>query len=881
MIIYCPNYRCKQRSQLHETVTCNCCGTSLAIGNKYKLTKIIRTSPNKINSPECCWSEIFESQDDSGQEILIKILVIVPEALDVPSNAENISNVKRRFEREYQLLTKGIPGVCRGYEVLDLPLEGGVVMMRAIMMEKVAGINLDEYMRTYGAIDSQRAIRWLKQLIKTLSKIHDHQVQHRDIKPSNIMVSGRGSNEQLTLIDFGIALDLSDGNTTEIFGTKDYIDPLYITSGKYQNYSDFYSLGKTFIYLLTGQIIQNDWDEDRNIAHPPIDLKLKIAIQRMTADNVNPRFKNAGQVLRYLKDKYYLSNLLKLTIFAVMGLIAFLTLSYYLRFHPPNKPPEFVHSICEISDINCGDRTSTGIGIREAFSGLSNPDPSIRKNAVQVYENKWTEQHGKAQGSELLIYLNNANVQAENNDQQKIFTMLVVVPDYTKQIGVKANILSGVAQIQKDFNDKKSNLKLYVAILTESSDENQKSPILKRRINEVIEKNNQNQEKSRFIGVIGHYSSQITFSMLNLYAKNEILLISPGATGTGIPNNTVTLKDLEYFGRTIANAQSQASEVFNFIKQLTKKNENSCGLLDIYLSYQRDDFASNSLSLEIRKSFSLMNNVQVQEGLNYDFQSTILDVKKETNKIVSNLREKLISGKNQNNKSYNDKKCTPKQVVIFLPGPHTVHDPTILIQKVAKIIPNDVDFVGNITTSILSESEVQKEINADNPDFYSKAYFVNPYSILDFLPSYFSSSGKENIDVDFIKGLMADNKFSDLLQVDWRHISSADATRIFTQAIKEYQEKEDQYKGHKISKAIRDIIKNPDFVAVGVSGSIKFNGYERQEAKTATILKYIPHLNSKKMVAVPVGYRDPSDLSKEAKEYRPLTFNDLKPLNNQ
>lgn len=48
----------------------------------------------------------------------------------------------------------------------------------------------------------------LRQIIKSLKKIHDTGIVHRDVKPANLVVTKKG---QIKIIDFGAATDLRIG----------------------------------------------------------------------------------------------------------------------------------------------------------------------------------------------------------------------------------------------------------------------------------------------------------------------------------------------------------------------------------------------------------------------------------------------------------------------------------------------------------------------------------------------------------------------------------------------------------------------------------------------------------------------------------------------
>jgi serine/threonine protein kinase len=886
MTIICPNYRCSQRSQPDDALVCDNCGTHLTISNKYKLTKIVRSSPHKINSPEYCWYELFEGRGDNEEELLVKMLVIVPEALEVPSSAEDIRKVRQRFEREYKLLSKRLTGVCQGYAILDVPIEDGAITMRAIVMEKVAGINLDEYVRTYGAIDSRRALRWLKQLIKTIGNMHRNQVQHRDIKPSNIIVSGRGANEQLTLIDFGVALDRESliGDETEVVGTRPYLDPLYIAGGKYLDSFDFYSLGQTFIYLLTGKNADNDWSNDQNIVHSPIDNKLKTAIQKMTSITVRQRFRNADKLLQYLESGHQ-SKWLKQAMMIILGLIFGLVLSKIISPSPPLA--KYIHPVCQINTINCGKELPRDIGVEtsdiiRAFPKLSNPDPKIRQESVDTYRKIWEQYRQEPEGGELLVYWNNAMIQADESKYPEIYTLLVAVPHYRKPPGVSANILNGVAQAQKYFNEKNKGkgIQLYIAILQEPEQDDRQYSKLRKVIEDVIEKSN---NSKGFIGVVGHYSSQITFNVLQLYADANMLLVSPSATRADIPNEKeqITSAHLKYFGRMISNGRNQAYEIAYWLKYLLKKDDKSCGLLDMYLVYQENDTYSNSISNEL-KDLLFLNNISPTNNIritNIPYELNIAN----TSKSEKTAANRLQSALEKASSSANPKNCSPKQVILLFLGAYVDQDQSSVIRLIIDKIPKTADLIGNITVGdILSDPQSNLNKKGKVPaDLYPRTFIVAPFNILDFLPAN-SGFRKEDSDFkinhDFASKMISSNskQSKDIINISWRQIAGAESTLVFTEAIDRYTQEKERHKGEKLTTVIRDIIKREDFSAHGVFSKIQFNGYERKRIKTATMLKYIRYKSpGREMIAVPVDYHDPNDLTKEALEYRPLTIQDL------
>ena len=102
------------------------------------------------------------------------------------------------------------------------------------------------------------AIHWLKELVEILQEIHNRGIIHRDIKPTNIMYKPDG---HLSLIDFGVVKEYintegvtrKDSNTIlgdTIISSLGYTPPEQMY-GKAVFASDFFALGRTFVYLMT------------------------------------------------------------------------------------------------------------------------------------------------------------------------------------------------------------------------------------------------------------------------------------------------------------------------------------------------------------------------------------------------------------------------------------------------------------------------------------------------------------------------------------------------------------------------------------------------------------------------------------------------------
>ena len=125
-------------------------------------------------------------------------------------------------------------------------------------MAEIQGMDLEDYQqqRQNQPIDQRLALDWLLQLTEILHEVHSQNFFHRDIKPSNIILQPNG---QLVLIDFGTVREVTAtynikqglGNITGI-ASAGFTPPEQINFHAVPQ-SDFFALGRTFVFLLTGK----------------------------------------------------------------------------------------------------------------------------------------------------------------------------------------------------------------------------------------------------------------------------------------------------------------------------------------------------------------------------------------------------------------------------------------------------------------------------------------------------------------------------------------------------------------------------------------------------------------------------------------------------
>ncbi|MGF1588192.1 MAG: tetratricopeptide repeat protein [Pleurocapsa sp.] len=159
-------------------------------------------------------------------------------------------------------------------------------------------------------LNEAQSIQFLFDILGILKSVHHQGIIHRDIKPSNLI--RRKQDGKMILIDFGavkeigtLAFDSSKQKVqTQIIGTPGYMPPEQ-NNGKPVYGSDIYALGKTVIFGMTDKS-PTEWEITESGSTVAWNKKIAISeaflkiINRMTADNISKRYRNASEVLRDL-----------------------------------------------------------------------------------------------------------------------------------------------------------------------------------------------------------------------------------------------------------------------------------------------------------------------------------------------------------------------------------------------------------------------------------------------------------------------------------------------------------------------------------------------------------------------------------------------------
>jgi serine/threonine protein kinase len=289
----CINPTCKQ-SNSDEQLFCRSCGSEILLLGRYQVIRLL--------SEKGGFADTYEVVHHGVKRVLKVLKDTNPKAIEL-------------FRREFEVLNQSDhPGIPKAEEYFEFMPRGGSLPLQCLVMEKILGTDLEEFIKQRGnPIDERCAIEWLDQIAQILQVIHDRKLLHRDIKPSNIILQPDG---QLALIDFGAVGRFDNPQSTQPLSPTFIYTPGYAapeqTMGKAIPESDFFSLGCTLVYLLTGKQMsqmrdsEGEFNWQTQVTH--VSPELVGIIDRMTQNQVAARPRSATEIIDWVVENRAISK---------------------------------------------------------------------------------------------------------------------------------------------------------------------------------------------------------------------------------------------------------------------------------------------------------------------------------------------------------------------------------------------------------------------------------------------------------------------------------------------------------------------------------------------------------------------------------------------
>jgi serine/threonine protein kinase len=346
-VSYCINPFCKKRHNPDEQEICLSCGNPLLINGRIRLVRPLTFIHNKFN-----YTDVFEVEDigihsSESQTRILKVLYW-----------NDDTKYAELFHREALILQSlKHPAIPKSHreDYFTFTLNDDLLKLPCIVMQKFEGENLKQWIESHGKITEKLAYNWLFQLIEILDLVHRSGFFHRDIKPENIICQPNG---ELALVDFGGAREItktylakvstSGGTSTgtslgyEVTTVRTACySPLEQINGQAVPQSDFYALGRTLVYSVTGiPLVKIKSDDEtgkllwRDKAQH-IDKNIADLIDDLMAPFPGQRPQNTQIILQRLQRLPLQSKIQKITTsktFRISGIVVSLSLGFLVFF---------------------------------------------------------------------------------------------------------------------------------------------------------------------------------------------------------------------------------------------------------------------------------------------------------------------------------------------------------------------------------------------------------------------------------------------------------------------------------------------------------------------------------------------------------------------
>ena len=137
-------------------------------------------------------------------------------------------------------------------------------------------------------LDHQEVLRLGYHLLHTLTYLEKQQILHHDIKPQNLIFRDSSDTSDLCLIDFGLAVQLRDGNPCQdVNGTKGFTAPEVNKGLPHSCNADVYSVGVVIFFMLVAELpqqLQAMWVDENPSIHERVKSVHQLILDKKGVD---------------------------------------------------------------------------------------------------------------------------------------------------------------------------------------------------------------------------------------------------------------------------------------------------------------------------------------------------------------------------------------------------------------------------------------------------------------------------------------------------------------------------------------------------------------------------------------------------------------------
>jgi serine/threonine protein kinase len=121
-----------------------------------------------------------------------------------------------------------------------------------MVMEKMQGGELFDYVVEKGTLSEEEGSLLVRKITSAVAHMHALNIIHRDLKPENLLLTTKGPDAEVKLIDFGLAKIMDDAVAKSFLGTRGYLAPEMLQRHAYDKAVDIWALGVIVFVLLCG-----------------------------------------------------------------------------------------------------------------------------------------------------------------------------------------------------------------------------------------------------------------------------------------------------------------------------------------------------------------------------------------------------------------------------------------------------------------------------------------------------------------------------------------------------------------------------------------------------------------------------------------------------